>query len=549
MEAAGCLDDDTIAAMLEGALAGDRAERARAHITRCDACRRLVSAALEVVGAPPAAGVALTIDGGRSLALTSFPIEGGTSALRAGLPLGTVVAGRYRLERVIGEGGMGLVFAARQLGLDRLVALKVLSARLVGDGSALSRFQREGRLVASLESENVVRIHDLGALETGEPFLAMELLEGEDLDRIAARGPVALPDALAWMRTVCDALGEAHLLGVVHRDIKPSNLFLTRSGKIKVLDFGLAKLSGPVGHTAVTATNVVLGTLGYIAPEQVLGARDVTARADVFALGATLYHLVTGQPPFIDSTFALVMRRIASGALPPMDALRPDLAQVVARCLAKDPASRYANACELGEALAGLASGAPTLSAPPPNLATASLPAPPPIAPIAMPYGPMVPLAPSPPAKSGSGGMVVAIVALVVVGLAALALAGAGFVAYRLSGAGVAGEGGSSGGTTSTSGRRFDEAKLRARLGKAGVKINNSTRTTFPLCDHTTLFIDKGLVELLDCGSSGAAASEKARLERGFANASVKTFDDQVLFVGLPSLGESRALSARLEAP
>lgn len=542
MEAAGCLDDETIAAMLEGALAGDRAERARAHIARCDACRRLVSAALDVLGPAPQPGVALTMDGGRSLASTSVPLDGGTAALRAGLPIGTVVAGRYRLERVIGEGGMGLVFAARQLGLDRLVALKVLSARFAGDGTALSRFQREGRLVASLESENVVRIHDLGALETGEPFLAMELLEGEDLGRVAARGPVALQDALAWMRVACVALGEAHLLGIVHRDIKPSNVFLTRTGKIKILDFGLAKLSGPVGHTAVTATNVVLGTLGYIAPEQVLGARDVDARADVFALGATLYHLVTGQPPFMDTTFALVMRRIASGELPPMDAIRPDIGKVIARCLARDPAARYANARELGEVLAGLAAAPAHVPAPQPSLPSA----PPPNAPTFGAPFPVVPLqlAP-PPAKRGAGGMVAAIIGLVLLGIVLTVVTWFVLLVYSFSG--PVGDAPLPGALASA--RRFDEAKLVARLVEAGVKINHTTRNTFPLCDHTTISIEKGLVELLDCGSSSAAASEKARLERSFANASVKIFDEQVLFVGLPSPAESRALSALLEAP
>ena len=540
MEAAGCLDDETIAAMLEGALSGDRAERARSHITRCDACRRLVSAAIDVVTVEQTAAgpvVAMTVDG-RSFATTSFPLEGGTAALRAGLPIGTVVAGRYRIERVIGEGGMGVVFAARQLGLERLVALKVLSARLAGDGVALARFQREGRLVASIESDRVVRIHDFGALETGEPFLVMELLEGEDLSTIADRGPTPIADALAWMRAACDGLGEAHLLGIVHRDIKPSNIFLTRSGKVKVLDFGLAKLSAPVGHTAVTGTGIVLGTLGYIAPEQVLGARGVDARADVFSLGATLYHVITGQPPFMDSSFALVMRRIASGAMPPMTALPPDIANVIARCLAREPASRYASARELGDALATLAVHAP---APPPVVSAP----PPPVMPVPMPMGP--PMMPARP-KSSAAGTTAIIVVLIVVGLGVLGVVGAGLLFYRINTA-------PGGPNSSQAGEgRFDETKLRLRLQQLGWKITRTNVDELPGCKHTNFLIDRGAVVnanvlLLECDSSGKASSEKARLERGFANSSVKTFGDQVLVVQLFSLAESKALSTQLEAP
>lgn len=542
MEAAGCLDDETIAAMLEGALSGDRAERARAHITRCDACRRLVSAAIDVVTVEQTAapGIAMTVDG-RSFATTSVPLEGGTAALRAGLPIGTMVAGRYRIERVLGEGGMGVVFAARQLGLERLVALKVLSARLAGDGIALARFQREGRLVASIESDRVVRIHDFGALETGEPFLAMELLEGDDLSKIADRGPSPTADVLGWMRAACDGLGEAHALGIVHRDIKPSNIFLTRGGKVKVLDFGLAKLCAPVGHTAVTGTGIVLGTLGYIAPEQVLGARGVDSRADVFSLGATLYHVITGQPPFIDSSFGLVMRRIASGAMPPMGGLPPDIASVIARCLAREPEARYASARELGDALAMLTAVAPVVSAPPPAILSAP---PPPMMP--MPVGPpMLPVPVRP--KSSPWGTIALVAVLVTVLLGGLGIVGAGLLLYRMDAPG--------GPNSSRAGEgRFDEAGLRLRLEKLGWKITRTKVDEFPGCKHTDFLIDKGGIKnanvlLLECDSKGIASSEKARLERGFPNSLLEVIGDQVLMVSLPTLAESKALSTQLHVP
>jgi hypothetical protein len=209
------------------------------------------------------------------------------------------------------------------------------------------RFQREARLVAALTSDHVVRVHDAGALETGEPYLVMEMLEGEDLATIVARGAIRADVASAWIVAACDALGEAHALGIVHRDIKPSNLMLTRHRRIKVLDFGLAKLA----RASITNVGMVLGSPHYIAPEQIVGARDVDLRADIWSLGATFYHLVTGTPPFAAPTIDGVFSAILDSPPPPLERVPAELAPVIRRCLARDPAARFGSVGELAAAL------------------------------------------------------------------------------------------------------------------------------------------------------------------------------------------------------
>ena len=323
------LGDETIAAMLEGALPGETAERARAHIASCDACRQMVSAAI----------------GANAVSRKSTV---------AGIEPGNVIADRYRIDRFLGEGGVGRVFAAHQRGLERPVAIKILLPEYARDVHALARFQREARAIALLTSEHVVRVHDLGELATGEPYLVMELLEGEDLAQVVARGPVPIAQAVAWIGAACEAIGEAHALGILHRDLKPSNLFVTRRGQLKVLDFGLAKLATTpsLAMTSVTAAGMAIGSPRYMAPEQITNARDIDARADVWALGATLYHLITGRPPFAEQSLEAIFGSILSGRLPPMTSIPPKLAQVIQRALARDPAARYASVAELRAALA-----------------------------------------------------------------------------------------------------------------------------------------------------------------------------------------------------
>lgn len=351
VDANDCLGDETIAAVLEGALLEDAADRARAHLGSCDACRRLVSAAVD-------AGVA---DSRIADVVANRASHDGMSA--GEIAPGSLVSGKYRIESLLGEGGMGRVFSARQLDLNRLVALKVLRPELAEDPIALKRFQREALLLASLMSEHVVRVYELGQLTTGEPYIALELLQGEDLGEILRRGVCPIDLVSSWAIGACEALAEAHALGIVHRDVKPENLFLARartadgSGqRLKVLDFGLAKLAASrAGFTAMTADGLILGSPRYMAPEQILGARDVDARADVWSLGATVYHLLAGTPPFANRALDKLLASILEGPVAPLHTQRPDagaeLAAIVHRCLAKDPAARFSSAIELKAAL------------------------------------------------------------------------------------------------------------------------------------------------------------------------------------------------------
>ena len=211
---------------------------------------------------------------------------------------GDVVAGKYRVERIIGAGGMGVVVAARHLQLDQTVALKFMTHRTpAGD----ERFSREARAAARLKSEHAAKVHDVGALDNGTPYMVMEYLEGNDLHALlSAEGALPIDLAVGYVMQACEAIGEAHAHGIVHRDLKPHNLFLTTGvggrPKIKVLDFGISKTQDD--ETTLTRSSDIIGTPVYMAPEQLRSSKDVDARADIWALGAMLYELVTGRLPF-----------------------------------------------------------------------------------------------------------------------------------------------------------------------------------------------------------------------------------------------------------
>jgi serine/threonine protein kinase len=327
--AGACLGDETIAAMLEGALAGDAVRRAREHITTCDACRSMVSAAIDAEMPASASAVAYRIAGA--------------------IGPGSVIAGRYQIERPLGEGGMGRVYVAHQHGLERRVAIKILRSELSIDHGARARFHREAKLIASLASEHVVRVHDLGELDTGEPYIVMELLDGEDLAALVARGPIPVDQARAWILAACSALAEAHALGIVHRDIKPSNLFVTRQGRLVVLDFGIAKVASR--HAGITGAGMLIGSPQYMSPEQITGANEVGAGADIWSIGATLYHLVVGRPPFTAPTLDALFSTILTGPPCTSEGLPPDVAYAVTRSLERDPYRRFTRIDELANAL------------------------------------------------------------------------------------------------------------------------------------------------------------------------------------------------------
>jgi non-specific serine/threonine protein kinase len=270
--------------------------------------------------------------------------------------------GPYEILNSLGAGGMGEVYRARDTRLERDVAVKVLPERLTHDTNALGRFQREARAIAALSHPNIVAIYDTG-IEQGMPYVIMELLEGETLGRRLKRVTLDWRGALAIAVAVADGVAAAHAKGIIHRDIKPENIYLTASGGVKVLDFGLARLekNAPVPTSGMSATltfetqhGVILGTVSYMAPEQVRG-QQADARSDVFALGCVLFEMATGQRPFVGETTADVMAAILHGSPPLLSQsgrTRPAaLDRVIARCLEKDPAQRFASAGELATAL------------------------------------------------------------------------------------------------------------------------------------------------------------------------------------------------------
>ena len=261
---------------------------------------------------------------------------------------GRRLGGRYRMEALLATGGMGEVWAARDLLLDRAVAVKVLGGALAGDGRAAERLRREARAAARLEHPNIARVLDLGE-QDGRPYLVMELLEGESLaGRIDRAGAMAPPEAARVAVAVADALEAAHRAGVVHRDVKPGNVFLTSGGEVKVLDFGIASAAGEAALT----TGEMLGTPAYLAPERVLG-HSATPAADIYALGVVLYELLAGRRPFDDgSDIELAMAHVHAQPAPLALAAPSAPPSMVAACeqaMAKDPSARPPSAAAFAQ--------------------------------------------------------------------------------------------------------------------------------------------------------------------------------------------------------
>ncbi len=276
---------------------------------------------------------------------------------------GEVLAGKYRVERVLGEGGMGIVVAARHLQLDDRVAIKFLRPEAARHSEVVARFQREGRAAVRIKSEHVARVTDVGTLENGAPYMVMEYLDGSDLSALVReRGPLPVEVAVEYLLQACEALAEAHALGIIHRDLKPANLFLVAradgSPCVKVLDFGISKVTGPTGsvpEASVTKTAAILGSPLYMSPEQLTSSRDVDARTDLWALGVILYELITARQPFEGEAYPQLVAAIMSVPAVPIEQHRPDLpaalAAAIARCLEKDKARRWPNVAELALAL------------------------------------------------------------------------------------------------------------------------------------------------------------------------------------------------------
>jgi serine/threonine-protein kinase len=279
--------------------------------------------------------------------------------------VGDVIADKYRVESVLGVGGMGVVLEARHLQLGQIVAIKVLTVSEDQQKDATERFLREGRTAAGLLSDHIVRIYDVGQLADGTPFIVMERLRGRDLARILSEGGVPLPveEAVEYIAQATMAIAEAHDAGVVHRDLKPANLFLTRrsdgSACIKVLDFGISKqLSIFEAQTLrgdLTQTRQVMGSPAYMSPEQVRDARHVDCRTDIWALGTTLYELLTRHVAFKADTLPAVCAAIAADPPTSIEAFRSDVPaaviDIVMQCLEKSPEKRFQTARALLSAL------------------------------------------------------------------------------------------------------------------------------------------------------------------------------------------------------
>ena len=269
--------------------------------------------------------------------------------------------GRFEVLDKLGEGGMGVLYRARDPRLGRTVAIKLLHPEVVADPVRTLRFLQEARAVSALNHPNIVTIHDIGEDPARGTWIAMECLDGESLRQRLARGPLAVPEALRIGIGMVRGLAAAHAAGIVHRDVKPANVMITESGLVKLLDFGLAKLVSPdraandsavptMSAPAATAQGVLLGTPAYMSPEQAEG-RPADARSDVFSFGAVLYEMLTAKRPFEGATAMSLLSAILKDTPPQLRLLRPEvdlrLEALVERCLEKDPAARYPSAQEL----------------------------------------------------------------------------------------------------------------------------------------------------------------------------------------------------------
>jgi serine/threonine-protein kinase len=293
--------------------------------------------------------------------------------------IGEVVADRYRIDRVLGAGAMGVVVEAYHRLLDQKVAIKFLLSDALAYAGSVERFVREARATVRIKSEHVVRVLDVAVLETGTPYIVMEYLEGSDLAALLEeRGPLPVEQAVDLVLQACEAIAEAHELGIVHRDLKPANLFAVKPAEgavsLKVLDFGISKNlvspTLPPGESSksavLTEDRAIMGSLFYMSPEQMESARDVDSRTDIWALGAILCELVTGRPPFEGQSILQVYFNIVSQPLVRLKTSSPmpeGLEAIIVKCLAQRRERRYANVAELAMALAQFASSEGAASA------------------------------------------------------------------------------------------------------------------------------------------------------------------------------------------
>lgn len=344
-----------LTSFLEGTLSPNDLDTVSEHVQRCLVCDARLSDLQQSSGS---AVRQLSVSHSRqSHAIGSDDAAAGTVAV-SDLP--DALLGPYQLLHQIGQGGMGTVYKARHLKMDRFEAVKILPQSVMRQSQAVERFEREIRAVAKLDHPNIVRAYHAGE-ERDQHYLAMEFVDGIDVGAlIQQHEQLKIADACEIVRQAAEGLQNAHEHGMVHRDIKPSNLILSRKGVVKILDLGLALVTGEAAHQAgnLTSSGQIMGTLDYMAPEQGGDAHDVDIRADLYSLGATLYHLVAGRAPFGGVKFTNVMQKLMTLANQPPRSIQeerpevPDeLAKVVHRLLAKAPLERYATPQDVARAL------------------------------------------------------------------------------------------------------------------------------------------------------------------------------------------------------
>jgi serine/threonine-protein kinase len=297
--------------------------------------------------------------------------------------IGTVVRERYRIVRLLGEGGMGAVYEGEHLLIRRRVAIKFLHAQYARTPAAMTRFRREALAATSIGNPHVVEVTDMDQAEDGSPFMVLEFLEGSNLaEEVADFGPMPLVRALHVMKQLCSALTDVHKKGIIHRDLKPENLFLVKRGDdpdfLKILDFGISKFTTSQDGLSVNLTNTgsAVGSVFFMSPEQARGAADVDLRADIYALGGVLYFLLTGKPVFSGDSLTHMLMQIVSDPPPPLRLVRHDVPEGVEACvmrmLEKDRARRFQDTASVWAALepyAQASAEAPAFDSVPPSSA------------------------------------------------------------------------------------------------------------------------------------------------------------------------------------
>ena len=276
---------------------------------------------------------------------------------------GQVIESKYRIVRLLGEGGMGAVYEGENVAIQRRVAIKVLHANVADNKDAVSRFEKEAKAAGKIGSDHITEVLDMGQLESGDRFMVMEYLDGVTLShRIKERGRLTPSEAAPAVAQLLEGLGAAHDAGIIHRDLKPDNVFLLKSkaGRkdfVKILDFGISKFNQLAGDSgmSMTRTGSVMGTPYYMSPEQAKGAKDIDNRSDLYSVGVILYEAITGQVPFNADTFNELIFKIVLEAPPPPESIVPDLdpafSAILRKSMAREPAQRFQTAAEFQAAL------------------------------------------------------------------------------------------------------------------------------------------------------------------------------------------------------